>query len=76
MERTPGFLVDSTPGVMSPEEEAQGYDQLANITVQLSKLRFPLIGPICQDGTDNFHVGGLWTRMTNGIRPLISSLIK
>jgi hypothetical protein len=57
MECMSGFLVDETPGALSMEDEIQVYHQLAQITIQLSNLRFPQIGPIYPDDHGHFRVG-------------------
>jgi len=74
MECMSGFLVDETPGALSMEDEIQVYHQLAQITTQLSNLRFPQIGLICPDDAGHFRVGEFVDAQGLGYGPFDTSV--
>ena len=48
MEHVQGFEADGTPLNSTAKDELQVYEQLAQVTTQLWRLRFPKIGPMYQ----------------------------
>jgi len=69
MELIPGCLIDDLDEELPDEEKSQIFHHLADITNQLWKLRFEMIGPIYQDKDGLFYPGPFVDELGNFFGP-------
>jgi len=69
MDFIPGIEVDCSPGTLCDENEIQVYEQLAQVTWELSRPRFHQIGPLYQSIQGDFYIGPFVNEQGNSFGP-------